>query len=108
MLIWGLCGPGFGHFSPFLMPKSDSLVSKTLHMFTDIQSSYNIAQNTVVNVSYILDTFFSAKNRQIILMHTPFCWYGSHLCTYVCFREFKKKFRAVQRHKSADGAWVKF
>ena len=48
---------------------------------------------------------FSAKNRQIILMHTPFCWYGSHLCTYVCFREFKKKFRAVQRHQSADGAW---
>ena len=39
-------------------------------------------------------------------MHTPFCWYGSHLCTYVCFREFKKKFRAVQRHQSADGAWV--
>ena len=55
-------------------------------------------------LGYKLDTFFFAKNRQIILVDTPFCWYRSYLCNYVYFGELKKKFRAVQKHQSADGA----
>ena len=35
---------------------------------------------------------FSTKNNQISLIPTLFCQYWSYLCSYVCFRDFKKIF----------------
>ena len=44
---------------------------------------------------------FSTKNNQISLIPTLFCQYWSYLCSHVCFRDLKKKFRAIQQRQSA-------